>query len=422
MELRIIKGNIISVPEFGRLDITENGYLVTADGKITGVYPELPAEYAGAEVEDYGNALVMQSFADMHLHAPQYPMLGMGMDKPLLEWLNTYTFPTEACFRDNDFARETYHRLAGELAAKGTTRVCMFSSIHSEATLILMDELEKAGITGYVGKVNMDRNGGADYQETTEDSISDTLRWLEGCCFEHIKPMITPRFTPSCSDKLLEALGRIAKEKNLPIQSHLSENTGELELVASLHPDCQQYWETYRKYGLWTDRTLMAHCVWSDERERKGIRDAGVWVVHCPSSNENLVSGYAPVRVMLSEGLNVVLGSDIAGGDHLSMFKNITAAIRASKARRIMDNWQPDFLSVPEAFYLATSAPASFFGEKPGFAPGNKLHAIVIDDDGLPNVRPLSVRERFERCVYRRVHGAARAVYSEGRKIYESRR
>ncbi|MFR6692608.1 MAG: hypothetical protein ACLUS6_00555 [Dysosmobacter sp.] len=35
----------------------------------------------------------MQSFADMHLHAPQYPMLGMGMDLPLLDWLNTYTVP-----------------------------------------------------------------------------------------------------------------------------------------------------------------------------------------------------------------------------------------------------------------------------------------------------------------------------------------
>ena len=422
MEIRIIKGNIISVPEFGKLDITEKGYLIAVNGKISGVYPDLPAEYAGAEIEDYGDALVMQSFADMHLHAPQYPMLGMGMDKPLLEWLNTYTFPTEARFKDNDFARHTYRRLAGELASKGTTRVCMFSSIHTEATLILMEELEKAGVTGYVGKVNMDRNGGANYQETTEESIRDTLLWLEKCDFEHIKPMITPRFTPSCSNELMESLGKIAKEKNLPIQSHLSENTSELKWVADLHPDCQQYWETYMKYGLWNDRTLMAHCVWSDRRERDGIRESGVWVVHCPSSNENLVSGYAPVRVMLNEGVKVVLGSDIAGGDHISMFKNVTAAIRASKARRIMDNWETDFLSVPEAFYLGTSAAAGFFGEKPGFASGNALHAIVIDDDALPNVRSLSVRERFERCVYRRVHNAIQAVYSEGRKVYELRK
>ena len=418
METRIIKGNIISAPKFGKIEITEKGYLIAIDSKIIGTFQKLPEEFAKCEIEDYGNALVMQSFADMHLHAPQYPMLGMGMDMPLLEWMNTYTFPTEACFKDNEFARMAYHRLAYELAAKGTTRICMFSSIHREATLILMEELENAGITGYVGKVNMDRNGGKDYQETTEESISETVKWLESCSFEHIKPMITPRFTPACTDELMQELGRIAKEKDLPIQSHLSENTGELALVKELHPDCTQYWETYAKYGLWNEKTLMAHCVWSDARERKAIKDAGVWAVHCASSNENLVSGYAPVRVMLNEGLNVVLGSDIAGGDHLSMFKNITAAIRASKARRIMDNWQTDFLTVEEAFYLGTSAAAPFFGEKPGFAPGNTLHAIVVEDETLPMVRPLSVNERFERCVYRREHGAILAVYSEGRKIF----
>ena len=89
---------------------------------------------------------------------PQYPMLGMGMDLPLLDWLNAYAFPTEARFADTGYAREIYSRLARELIANGTTRVCMFSSLHTDATLILMEELEKAGVTGYVGKVNMDRN------------------------------------------------------------------------------------------------------------------------------------------------------------------------------------------------------------------------------------------------------------------------
>lgn len=418
MGIKVIKGNIVSAPALGKLDITEQGYLVAVDGRIMGVYSTLPPAYAAGEIEDYGDALVMQSFADMHIHAPQYPMLGMGMDMPLLDWLDTYTFPTEARFCDNTFARDVYRKLAAELVANGTTRVCMFSSLHREATLILMEELENAGITGYVGKVNMDRNGGADLQETTEESISETLRWLDECHFEHIKPILTPRFTPSCTDELMEALGRLAKETGLPIQSHLSENTGELALVSELHPDCEQYWETYQKYGLWNDRTLMAHCVWSDEREREAMRDAGVWVVHCAASNENLISGYAPVRTMLNEGMKVVLGSDAAGGDSLSMFENTAAAIRASKARRIMENWQTDFLTVSEAFYLATSASAAFFGDAPGFAPGNSLHAIVLADNGLPAVRSLSVLERFERCLYRRQKDAVRAVYSDGRIIY----
>ena len=420
MKTTILKGNIVAAPELGKLDIVENGYLVAVDGVIEGVYETLPEKFAGCEVEDCGKDLILQTFSDMHLHAPQYAMLGMGMDMPLIDWLNTYTFPTEAHFADPEVARPIYKQLAEELVSNGTTRVVMFSSLHRESTLVLMEELEKAGVTGYVGKVNMDRNGGENYQETTQESMDETVKWIEQCDFEHVKPVITPRFTPTCTNELMEFLGKLAAEKDLPIQSHLSENTGEIAWVKELHPDCQQYWETYAKYNMWNDRTVMAHCVWSDERERKAIKDAGVWVCHCASSNEDLISGYAPIRVMLDEGVRVVLGSDIAGGDHISMFDNVTASIRASKARRIMTNWETDFLTVAEAYYLGTSAACEFFGEKPGFAAGNPLHAIVVCDDDLPDVRERTTQERFERCMYRRQPDAIRAVYSAGRKVYSA--
>lgn len=236
---QVLRGNIVQAPQLGKLDIREHGYLVLEDGAVRGVYDALPEAFASAPLTDYGDRLIMQSFADMHLHAPQYPMLGMGMDLPLLDWLNTYTFRTEARFADPDFARRTYRRLATDLITNGTTRVCMFSSLHTEATWILMEELERAGVTGFVGKVNMDRNGlPGILQETTEQSISETLRWLDGCHFDHVKPIITPRFTPSCTDELMAALGRIARDRGLYVQSHLSENRGEIAWVRELHPDC----------------------------------------------------------------------------------------------------------------------------------------------------------------------------------------
>ena len=416
--MKAIKGNIIHSKVLGALEIIPNGYIVYDDQGIKGIYGEKPKDLKDQDIEDYGDALIISSFSDMHLHAPQYAMLGMGMDLPLLDWLNTYTFPTEAHFKDIDLAREIYHDLASELVRNGTTRVCMFSSLHVDATLVLMDELEKAGIVGYVGKVNMDRNGGVDLEEKTEESIHETLRWIEASKqFKNIHPIITPRFTPSCTNELMAALGEIAASHDLPIQSHLSENVGEIAWVKELHPDCPEYWETYQKYGLWNKRTLMAHCVHSSERELQAIKDAGVYVVHCPSSNENLISGYASVRHMLNEGVNVVLGSDIAGGDHLSMFDNVTAAIRASKARQIMDEGKNKFLTVEEAFYLATSAPAVFFNEAPGFAVGNPLHALILNDEKLLSVRPLDLKERFERVMYRGKEEAIIAVYSNNKKI-----
>ena len=422
MSLTIIKGTILSAPALGQLEAVPGGYLVAVDGAIQGIYPVLPEQYAGAPAEDFGDALILQSFADLHLHAPQYPMLGMGMDLPLLDWLNAYAFPTEARFADTGYAREIYRRLARELIENGTTRVCMFSSLHTDATLIPMEELEKAGVTGYVGKVNMDRNAAPGVlEETTEGSMRETLRWLEASRdFRLVKPMLTPRFTPSCTDELMAFLGRLAAERDLPVQSHLSENQAEMAWVRQLHPDCAQYWETYAKYGLWNDRTVMAHCVWSDGRERQAMGDAGVTAVHCADSNQNICSGVAPVRAMLNEGVKVALGSDIAGGDHLHMFDVVAASIRASKARRVLDNWETDFLTVPEGWYLGTSAGAAYFGERPGFAPGNRLHALVLADDQLPQPHPLTPQERLERAVYLRQNGAIRAVWSDGRKVFSA--
>lgn len=413
--LTIIKGNIISATKLGKLDIFPHSYLVAKDGRIVGISEELPSEYKNEKIDDYGDALVMQAFSDMHLHAPQYPMLGMGMDLPLLDWLNKYTFPTEAHFKNKRLARKIYRDLAKKLIENGTTRVAMFSSLHLDATMILMEELEKAGVTGYVGKVNMDRNSPDELSETTAKSIRDTLKWIElSKKFKNIKPIITPRFTPSCTNKLMKRLGEIAKEYDLPIQSHLSENTGEIAWVKELHPDTDLYYESYVKYGLWNERTLMAHCVHSNDTELNAIKDAGVYVVHCASSNENLTSGYAPIRKMLNMGIRVVLGSDIAGGDHLNMFDNVASSIRASKARDIMDNYETPFLTPEEAFYLATSAANSFFNEKPGFAKGNELHAIVLDDSKLMSVRELSLLERFQRAIYLRQKDAIKAVYSLG--------
>ena len=417
---RVLRGNIVSAPELGRLDVTEHGYLVLEDdGRIAGVFDRLPERYAAAPCTDYGDALVMQSFADMHLHAPQYPMLGMGMDLPLLDWLNTYAFPTEARFADPDYARRIYRRLASDLITNGTTRVCMFSSLHTEATWILMEELERAGVTGCVGKVNMDRNAlPGVLEETTEQSVRETLRWLEGCRFAHVKPILTPRFTPSCTDELMGRLGQIAAERGLCVQSHLSESRPEMAWVRQLHPDCERYWETYDKFGLWKDRTVMAHCVYSDAEERAAMRRSNVLAVHCADSNVNICSGVCPVRQLLREGNWVALGSDIAGGAQLPMYKVVTAAIRASKIRRIMDGEAADFLTVEEAYYLGTTAGHRYFGAGAGFAPGDKLHAIVLDDGDFPeSAGPLSVRERFERAAYMAHRHNIIAVWSEGRCV-----
>lgn len=419
MNTTILKGNIVHAPVFGELCCVENGYLVCENGRIAGVFAELPARYAAAEITDHGDKLIVPALCDLHLHAPQYAMLGMGMDLQLLPWLETYTFPTESKFRDTGYAREMYAHLAARLVKAGTTRVAAFASIHRESTLILMEELSRAGVTGYVGKVNMDRNSPDDYRETTEESIEETVRFLDECAgrYPGVLPILTPRFTPSCSDELMRELGRLAQARVLRVQSHLSENIDEIEWVRALCPGTTHYYQSYLRAGLFSDYTLMAHCVYVDEEERRAMREHGVWAVHCPDSNLNIASGIAPVRTMLAEGVRVALGSDIAGGARLSMLEVATTAIRASKLRWLQSEKKEAFLTVAEAFYLATSAGAQYFGAGPGFAVGDALHALVLCDGALPPRKDLTLEQRLERLLYLDPVGGIVARYGEGRLL-----
>lgn len=416
---KAIKANLMYAEPSGFV-CHENAYLVTESGVIRGVFDgTLPETYKNAKIEDYKDAILIPSFCDLHLHAPQYPMLGMGMDLQLIDWLNNYTFKLEAMFENKDFARRVYRQLAQELIKRGTTRVCMFSSLHTNATLILMEEMERAGVCGYIGKVNMDRNGGEQLQETTEESIRETLRYLDGCKdFKLVQPILTPRFTPSCTNELMGALGKLAGERDLRVQSHLSENHDEIAWVKELHPDCERYYQTYEKYGMWKPYTVMAHCVHSDETERAAMKAAGVYMIHCPDSNSNIRSGNAPIRRAMQEGLHVAMGSDIAGGAHLAMADVLTDAVRVSKTRWIETDGKDDFLKFHEAFYLATGAGASYFGGSGSFQEGEKLHALVLTDELLCPTRHLTLPERLERLIYLFDDRNVLSVYSDGVKRF----
>ena len=228
-----LKGTFLDTPAPDTLRVRE-GYLLCENGLCAGFSETAPA---GVEVLDYTGKIITPGLVDLHLHAPQFPNVGTGMDLPLLDWLKTYTFPVEAKFADLSYARRVYRRLARDLIANGTTRVCMFSSLHTDATLVLMEELERAGVTGFVGKVNMDRNGGENLQETTGDSIRETQRWLKECSrFTHIKPILTPRFTPACTDELMAALGKISAEKGLYVHTYRPYLWQRGREQGSLHP------------------------------------------------------------------------------------------------------------------------------------------------------------------------------------------
>lgn len=417
-----LKGHIIHTPQFGSCEILPGGYLVYEDQDVLGVFSQLPAEHADAAVEDCGDKLIIPGFIDLHLHAPQFANRGLGLDKELLPWLETYTFPEESKYSDLTFADQAYRKFVTALWRNGTTRSIVFATQHREATELLMDLMNKAGLGGYVGKVNMDRNCPPFYIEPTEVSLSETVRFIEETQdrWPLIKPIITPRFVPTCTAELMQGLGDISRKYGVPVQSHLSENTGENAWVKELHPDIKDYASVYDTYGLFgQQKTVMAHCVHVTEDEIALMARNQVYVAHSPHSNNNLSSGLAPVRRMLEAGVPVGLASDVSGSHEIAMPRVMTAAAHVSKFRWLESGKTAQPLTTPELLYMATKGGGSFFGKVGSFEAGYAMDALVIDDSSLADVNQRSLEERLQRYIYCGDDRNITARYVAGRLLDE---
>lgn len=418
-----LKGNIIYSKNQNEINCFENSYLICQDGKSMGVFEKLDEKYKDIEVIDFGEKIICPGLVDLHIHAPQYNFRGMGMDLELLDWLNTYTFPSEAKFKDEDYAKRSYQRFVDYLKYGPNTRHVIFASLHVKSTQILMDLMEKSKMVSFIGKVNMDRNGGVDLEEKDADeSEKATLDWLESIKgkYKNTYPILTPRFIPSCTDELLEKLRKIKDEYNLPIQSHLSENLGEIEWVKELVPKAKFYGDAYNIFDLFgkNNKTVMAHCVYSNDDEQDLIKENKVFIAHCPDSNTNLTSGIAPAGKYLREGQKIGLGSDVAGGTHASIFKAMADAIKVSKLRYRLVDEKIKPLSLEEAFYMATLGGGEFFGKVGSFEKGYEFDAIVIDDEKLLEEDKFNLKQRLERIVYLSKDEDIVSKFVRGNKIF----
>ena len=418
----ILRGNIVYSKDQNELNICEHGYLVCREGKVEGVYQTLPFRLGGNPIHDHGDCLIIPGLVDLHIHAPQYSFRGLGMDMELLEWLDTNTFPEEAKYESPEYARKAYQIFTDNMRKSATTRACIFGTVHREATLLLMDLMEKTGLDTMIGKVNMDRNCPDYIIEETEESAGETLEWIKDVLhrkYQNTRPILTPRFTPSCTDELMEELKKLQMRYGLPLQSHLSENPGEIAWVKELCPWAEFYGDAYDRFGLFGADcpTVMAHCVYSGEQEIERMKENGVFIAHCPESNMNVSSGIAPVRTFLERGLHVGIGSDVAGGSTENLFRAMAHAVQSSKLRWRLTDDSLEALTAEEVFYMATKGGGAFFGKVGSFEKGYEFDAVVLDDTRLKHPQPLDVRSRLERMIYLADEREIRAKYVKGKEI-----
>ncbi len=419
----VLRGTVVYSKSPGELACLEDGYAVCLNGVSQGVYEKLPCEFEALPVKDTEKSLIIPGLIDLHIHAPQYQFRGNGMDMELLSWLESYTFPEEAKYADLSYAGKAYRLFTDELRKGFTTRACVFATSHRDATLLLMRLFEESGLVTFVGKVNMDRNVPSYYRESTQGSLADTEKWLEQvktAGFTNTYPIITPRFTVSCTGELMKGLAELAKKHSAPVQSHLSENLSEIRLVKELEPDTACYAQSYEKAGLLdvSGPVVMAHCVHSGKEELALLKEKGVFIAHCPESNTNLCSGAAPASKYLEMGINLSLATDVAGGSSTSMLAAVRNAVYVSKLRfSLLDDTIPP-LTFPQAFYIATKGGGRFFGNAGSFEKGAPFDALVLEDGRIFTAREgLSPEERLERFVYLGDERYIKDKYVSGRRI-----
>jgi guanine deaminase len=439
----VLRGDIAHSISPEELRCAEGAFLVCREGLCGGVFSRLPAEYAAFPRYDYGGKLIIPGLTDLHIHGSQFGFRGLGMDLELLDWLEQRAFPEEAKFQDEAYARRAYGLFVEALRRGPGTRFCVFATIHTGATLILQDLLEESALVTRTGKLSMDRNCPEALREKSAgEALKNAEDWLRRSGergYRNTYPILTPRFIPSCSDELLYSLGKLARDRSLPVQSHLSENRREIAWVRELCPGSAHYGGAYRDFGLFGGEvpTVMAHCVWPEVEELALIKERGVFIAHCPQSNANVASGIAPVRRLLNRGIPLGLGSDVAGGVHSSMFRAMGDAIQASMLRKALgpaaggpvysrpggaaraeEDYRP--LGLEEAFWMGSAGGGAFFNTG-SFEEGKEFDALVLDDGDLAGPFPLSVRERLERAVYLSEDRHITAKWVRGRPLFTGR-
>jgi guanine deaminase len=368
----------------------DDGYVAVDHDRIVGAgdFADMPRE-SSALIQLGRDALIVPGFVDTHLHAPQLEMIG-SYGGHLLEWLNRYTFPTEAKFSDPQYAAQIAKAFFDELLRNGTLCALIFSTIHAEATEIFFAEAERRGFRGIIGKTMMDRNAPPalleDPRRSYDESRALLQKWHKRGLLRYA---ITPRFAPTSTPALLEAAGQLKREfPDAYVHTHISENKNEVTWVQQLFPEAAEYADVYDRYGLLDELAVLAHGVWLTEEELALLAERKSRIAHCPNSNLFLGSGLFRLQRTLDAGVGVGLGTDIGAGTTPSMF---TAMADAYKVQQV----QGVSLSPFHLWYLATLGGAralSLDAECGSIELGKSADFLVLDLQATPLVSMRSDR------------------------------
>jgi guanine deaminase len=377
--VQIVRAQVMHTPGAAHaLEAFSDGAVAFEGGKIVAArgIDEVRRAHPGAEVRDERDALLLPGLVDTHVHFPQLPIIG-AMGLGLLEWLGQRALPEEAHMADTGYARTVAREFLDGLAGNGTTTALVFGSHFPEAQDALFEEAERKGLRIASGLVVSDHNLlpelHLDPQAAYEAATALASRWHGR---GRLRYAVTPRFSFSCTEGMLESCGALRDEMDVLVTSHINESRAEIEAVAKLFDWAEDYLATYERYGLVSEATVLAHNDHPRDAELDRLAAAGASVAHCPESNAFLGSGLFPMRRHLDHGVQVALGTDVGAGTGFSLLKEGLMSYQ-------LQMLQEDGVSLgpAELLHLATRAGALALGlgeEVGDLAPGKAADFVLL--------------------------------------------
>ncbi|MEM1107559.1 MAG: amidohydrolase family protein [Planctomycetota bacterium] len=354
---------------------------VRLDGEQIAEVIECPPE-AFPKTIDAGGAdtLICPGFIDTHLHLPQFDIVG-AHGRPLLDWLDEFTFPAERKWEDADYARGMTRRVVDQLLAHGTTGICAYSTVHYDATRAALETARDAGMRGVIGQSIIERNAPEDFVRPATRLLDESQQLLQDFPpAGRLAAAVTPRFAVTCSAELMADLGKLADERSAVIQSHLAETEAECRLVAELF-DGKPYVDVYKNAGLLTPRSIYGHGIYLDAASQGTLAESSAIIAHCPTANSFLRSGTMDRRSHRDASVRLTLGSDIGAGYERSMVRVGRAMIEA--AASLTSDEANRLPTAAEAWWQITTGNAEALGwsDAGELRPGVSADLVVVQPD-----------------------------------------
>jgi guanine deaminase len=393
------RAHLLSPAERG-WDRWADARLIVRNGRVAEVGPWRRGVRADVDLRPH---FVLPGLVDVHAHVPQLPVCGVHPGS-LLEWLSRWTFPLERRFRGKR-ARELSRQYFREMLAQGTTTAGLYTSAWPDSVEACFEEAAALGLHAWIGPPLMDVDA---YRQVTTRRVLDEARSLASLDSPERRFVVTPRFALSATRELLAGCAALARERDLPIQTHLAEQRPECEAVRARFG--REYLDVYDEAGLLTPRTLFAHAIWLSARDWRRVARAGCAVAHCPTSNVFLGSGV--MNWARAQATRVGLGSDVGAGPDLSMFR----VARMAWTLHSLNGTPPDAGELLRAATVG-GARALGFDDVGALAPGHAADFIVLDAEqvvprGAPQAE--STADLLSRILHRAGRSAVRQVYVAG--------